>query len=357
MEIENNSLFREQSNNFNNNRRGLLKFIASLFINIFFVFGFILYSMKYNIVNDYSFSKEENIILNSSINLRNLDIKNIIQKKDNYSTTEDETKNNKFLFIENIHQYDSLHHILLDKPVIMSKEVYYYQKEKQIFLSRLIKNIYSGTWESFPYNSTETLFYKYKNKKNISVSEFYYLNSSNKNFKIGNSVKGTVTLNFQQAIEMIEKQEALAITMKNIEGDYIDNWMLLMSYGKMRDLNRTIDYQNNKYLLKGVFLTSMMNGHIFYNNMKNKRFYKKNQNKCSTLVEMSFPLTYVTLKTNLNNKTTLIKNISTIDPSNFTMVLSSLCGFRIKINAEIYDRPKKYNENKIKVNYYSYFSF
>jgi hypothetical protein len=72
---------------------------------------------------------------------------------------------------------------------------------------------------------------------------------------------------------------------------------------------------------------------------------------------MSFPLTYVTLKAFLNNnKTILTKNISTIDPSNFTMVLSSLCGFRIKINAEIYDRPKNYDENKIKVNFYSYCS-
>ena len=72
---------------------------------------------------------------------------------------------------------------------------------------------------------------------------------------------------------------------------------------------------------------------------------------------MSFPLTNVTLKAFLNNnKTILTKNISTIYPTNFTMVLSSLCGFRIKINAEIYDRPKNYDENKIKVNYYSYCS-
>ena len=121
MENENNSLFREQITNFINNRRGLLKFIASSFINIFFVFGFIsysIYSMKYNIVNDYSFNKEENIILNSSINLRNLD-----SKKDNYSIIKNETKNNQILFIENIHQYDSLHNIFFDKPVIMSEEV------------------------------------------------------------------------------------------------------------------------------------------------------------------------------------------------------------------------------------------
>ena len=272
MENENNSLFWEQNNNFNNNRRGLLKFFASSFINIFFVFGFIsysIYSMKYNIVDDYSFNKEENIILNSSINLRNLDI--LDSKKENYSQIKNKTKNDEILFIENIPQYESLPNILLDKPDIILKELYYREKQKQILVSRLIKNIYSGTWESFPYNSTEALF----NKKNISVTEFYYLNSNNKNFKIGNSVNGTVTLNFQQAIEMITKKEALAITMKNLEGDYTDDWILLMLYGRMKEINRTVDYQNNKYLIKGVFLTNMANGHIFYSNMNIKILIKK----------------------------------------------------------------------------------
>ena len=114
--------------------------------------------MKYSIVNDYPFNKEENIILNSSINLRNLD--NLDSKKDNYSIIKNEAKNDEILFIENIPQYGSFHNILLDNPDIILKELYYREKQKQILISRLIKNIYSGTWESFPYNSTEAFLIK-----------------------------------------------------------------------------------------------------------------------------------------------------------------------------------------------------
>jgi hypothetical protein len=67
-------------------------------------------------------------------------------------------------------------------------------------------------------------------------------------------------------------------------------------------------------------------------------------------------LSLVTLQTQLNNRTVIIKNISTIDPRNFSMILSSTCGFRIKINAEILDRAQEYFDNKIKVNYFSYYS-
>ena len=76
----------------------------------------------------------------------------------------------------------------------------------------------------------------------------------------------------------------------------------------------------------------------------------------TTLVEIEFPLTYIILQTTLNNKSIPIKNISTINPSNFTMILSSTCGFRIKVKAEIYNDTKEYYETKEKVNYFSYFS-
>ena len=37
------------------------------------------------------------------------------------------------------------------------------------------------------------------------------------------------------------------------------------------------------------------------------------------------------------------------------MILSSTCGFRIKIKAHIHDRIKEYYETKQKVNYFSYY--
>ena len=64
---------------------------------------------------------------------------------------------------------------------------------------------------------------------------------------------------------------------------------------------------------------------------------------CSTLIEIEFPLTEVKLTKAIENKNVINKHISTIDPSNFTMILSSTCGFRIKIKAEIYDSFKEYS--------------
>ena len=47
------------------------------------------------------------------------------------------------------------------------------------------------------------------------------------------------------------------------------------------------------------------------------------------------------------------KHISTIDPSNFTMILGSTCGFRIKIKAEIYDSFKEYSDIKKKLIFFA----
>ena len=349
MDNENNSLFVEQNNNINNNRRGLLKFITSSIINILFISTFISISMKYTFPKDNLSNKSNNILSNTNINLRNLaeNNNNKDSKNKTFNIDNDFLKKYINLFLENLdNRYESLKDMILGKPLIMSKEIYYAEKQKQIFLARLIKNIYSGTWEYYPYTPEEPLDFT----KNITVTKFYYINSSNNNFKIGNAKNGTVTFNFKRAIEMTSKQEALAMTMKNLEGDYIDNWIQHISYAKITDTNRTVDLKNKLYIFKGEFSTSMIKGKIF-NNRKNN----KNKIQCGTLVQMYFPLTEITLQTNLNNKTFLMKNISTIDPSNFTMILSSMCGFRIKINAQIYNMAKENIENKIKVNYYTYF--
>ena len=355
MNNENNSLFEEEIQNNNNNRRDLFKLIISSIINIIIIFSFTLYSMKYDLIRNNSSNKiYKKNKKSENINLRFLDNNDIftrVERKIIYNTKnnviEDEMRKYLNLLLHNLGSgFDSIRDIIIGRPYIISRETFFLQKEKQIFFSRLIKNMYSGTWEYFPYMPEED-----EEQKNISKNDkFYYTNSTQKKFKIGSYKNGNVNFNFKMALEMTTKQEALALTMKNFEGRYIDNWIEHVSYAKMNEISRTIDKNNKLYILKGEFVTSMIKGKLLKNKKKN---YKKIE--CTTLAEIEFPLTYITLQTTLYNNSILIKNISTIDPSNFNMILSSTCGFRIKIKAEIYNKNKEYNETKVKVKYFSYF--
>lgn len=350
MDNENNILFEEETNN----RRNFRKFIISSILNIIIVSGLILYSINYRIINNLIDNKDKN---EKSGILRTLDHEDIFNRierqifyKSKNNIIESEVKKYLDMLLENIGGFNSLRDIISGKASIQSKETFFLENQKQLFLSRLIKNLYSGTWEYFPY--VEEI--NSHNQNNISnITKFYYLNSSKNNFKIGRYKNGTVNFSFRKAIEMITKREALALTMKNLEGDYIDNWIQHTSYARMNDLTPTIDEENKLYIVKGVFTTQLVKGKLFSNRKKNR----KNINKkitCGTFIEMEFPMINATLQTTLNDNSVIIKNISTIDPSNFTMILSSSCGFRIKIKGEIFNTTKDYLITKKKVNFFSY---
>ena len=354
MENENNSLFEDQNNNNNeNNRRDLLKFILSAILNIVFVSGIITYTLKNNLT--------ENILLNNNYKklkfnrktkTRYLDdgdnLFNHIERQITINTKqnaiEDEMKKYLSILLENFGGFESIKDIIYNKPYIITIDSYFLEKEKQIFLTRLLQNAYSGTWEYFPYIPVE--------EKNISkVENLYFLNSSHNKFKIGSSYNGSVNFNFKKAMEMTTKQEAIALTMKNLEGEYIDNWIYHISYAKLNDLSRKIEREKGLYILKGEFSTTLTKGKLFHNKRK-----KEKKKQCGTYVEISFPLTEVNIQRQLHNKTIISKNISTIIPDNFTMILSSSCGFRMKINAGIYNHEKEYFGTKDKIIYYLYFS-
>ena len=356
MDNENNILFEEEIRNNTNNRRNFIKFIISTILNIIIISGLILYSIK-DRISDNIIQNKNDKNQKSNVNLRNLDhedIFNRIERQIFYNSKnniiENEVKKYLDMLLENLGGFDSLRDIISGKTYSLSKETYFLEKQKQIFLSRLIKNLYSGTWEYFPYIEEENRH----SKNNISnITKFYYLNSTQNKFKIGSYKNGTVNFGFKKAIEMTTKKEALALTMKNLEGDYIDHWIQHTSYARMNDLIATIDEENKLYIVKGVFTTNLMKGQLFANRKKNK----KNINKkitCGSFIELEFPLINVTLQTTLNDNSVILKNISTIDPSNFTMIISSACGFRIKIKGEIFDMKKDYSVTKKKVNYFSY---
>lgn len=353
---ENNIVLDEQRRNNTNDNRDFIKFTFSAILNILIVTALISYSIKYRI--------KDNIIQNinnktpkENLNLRILDQDNFINRIErhifynskNNNIVENEVKKYLEALLENLGGFDSFRDIITGKINYIPKEAYFLQKQKQILLSRLVKNIYSGTWEYFPYTQEE---YEH-NKNHISnITKFYYLNSSQNIFKIGNYKNGTVNFSFKKAIEMINKKEALALTMKNLEGNYIDNWIQHISYDKVEDLNMTIDDQNKLYIIKGEFITNMVKGKLFANRRRNKINNRKIV--CGSFIELEFPLVNITLQTTLNDNTVILKNISTIDPRNFTMIISSSCGFRIKIKGEIFDITKDSKITKKKINIFSY---
>ena len=353
---ENNIVLDEQRRNNTNDNRDFIKFTFSAILNILIVTALISYSIKYRI--------KDNIIQNinnktpkENLNVRILDQDNFINRIErhifynskNNNIVENEVKKYLEALLENLGSFDSFRDIITGKINYIPKEAYFLQKQKQILLSRLVKNIYSGTWEYFPYTQEE---YEH-NKNHISnITKFYYLNSSQNIFKIGNYKNGTVNFSFKKAIEMITKKEALALTMKNLEGNYIDNWIQHISYDKVEDLNMTIDDQNKLYIIKGEFITNMVKGKLFANRRRNKINNRKIV--CGSFIELEFPLVNITLQTTLNDNTVILKNISTIDPRNFTMIISSSCGFRIKIKGEIFDITKDSKITKKKINIFSY---
>ena len=358
MDNDHNSSNEIQDRRASNNGRNTLKTFFSIIINTAFISWFILLSIKQGKYSTVLVNENYNILSinnnnNSKYNnLRKLFGNNIITKVENQFLTKTKSADNEMrkylnLLLEHLgNEFDTFRNIISGKTLIISKEKFLLEKQKQIFMNRLLKNMYNGTWEYFPYDPEEEDETKNISDKYIS----YYLNSSSKNFKIGNYRNGTVAFAFKKAIEMSTRQESIALTMKNLEGNYIDNWMQHVSYAKINDLTRIIDSNNKLYIIKGEFSSSMIKGKLFNSKKYN---YKKRQ--CNTLIEMEFPLVYLSPQETINNKTYLLKNISSIDPSHFTLLLSSNCGFRIKVNAQIYDRRKEYYNIKKNINKYAYY--
>ena len=362
MNNENNSLFQVQNNNNASNIRDLLKFIISTIFNIIIIACLITYSTQNDLstknLKNLSKIRYKNLIFIPNTKLRSLDDNDFFNRIEKHIIFGDNIKDNNIdddfqkyinLILQNL-GFDSFNELFSGKTYVMSKDSYYLEKQKQLFLSRLVKNIYSGTWKFYPYIPDDE---GDSTNKNISkIEQSYYLKSSKKKFKIGSYLNGSVNFNFKKAVEMNTKQEALALTMQNFEGNFIDNWIQHISYAKMSDLKRIIDENNELFIVKGEFATSMIKGKLFNNNKKKKNY---KQMQCNTLGEMYFPLEKVTFQKTLNNKIIEFKNISTINPNNFTMILSSTCGFRIKIKAEIFDSSKEYYDIKTKVNYFSFY--
>ena len=220
----------------------------------------------------------------------------------------------------------------------ITREKFLYDKQKENIILNLISHRYAGTWESINHNIN-----KNENSKNKSCS-----------YLIGKSYKGKTDFVFEKALELKTKQEAVALTMKIKEGEYIDHWIKFTSYSIYQSIIKSEDKENQLFHLYGKFLTDFEKGEIFHTTYKEK-------NKCFSYINMSFPLNYVDINaTFITGETVFIGKISSINPEKISMFINSTCGFQFKLEASIYDEKaeKKIMLSKLKIYFkLSIFSF
>ena len=316
---------------------------------------YITYNNNYEISN-----KNDNDNINKQ--KRNLNKENIYVKvekqmsnRGNSTAWEEEIRKYIDLLLEKFGKnLNNLSEQIQDDTPKFDKEYFFSEKEKQLFISRLLANEYKGTWETYPYNpyasNDQKNFENFYSTNFSEINKIYYSNSSRKAFKIGNEKKGTAYIHFKKAYQKNSKQEALAITIRSLEGKYFDNWMQHVSFSRLSSIKKIGDEKRKKFYFRGEFITTLSYGKILYNQNT-----LKDKQACPTLIEAEFPLHQVALYLLMNNKTEPARIINTLDNKNFTMILSSLCGFRIKINAKIYNPIEEKSTPQIKKELSNYF--
>ena len=168
--INNNDIINAINNEINNNNdsinnlENLLKFFFSAIINIVIICCIFSYSLKSSMPENFLFNKAKNKIRNHKYNPR---IKNRILngKEDNNNITSTKNYSRQIIFsnsknniidddmrkylnslLDNLDsRFDYLRDFLSGKQIILTKEAFFLEKEKQIFLNRLLQNSFSRT--------------------------------------------------------------------------------------------------------------------------------------------------------------------------------------------------------------------
>ena len=342
----------------NSSQREYYKMLFSTILYLFVIplILFLITQKNQNILlpkieNNYQIdSNNINIYKENNINeqKRKLDGENInikfgkqLSSKSNSSSLEEEITKYLDMILERFGKnIDYLNNLLQNNTHAYSKEQIYAQKERELFVKNLIEHEFKGTWEYYPYNPYEANNEKnFENfyKENFSeINRLFYFNSSQKKFQIGNAKNGTAYINFKKAQQTTTRQEAIAVDIKNLEGKYRDNWIQYLSFIRLDSLKKIIDEKRKKFYFRGEFLTTLTNGKILY--AQNLLKYKKT---CPTLIEAEFPLSHVGIFLIIGNTSEPQKILNTVNNKNFSMVISSLCGFRIKIKAAKYDQKEE----------------
>ena len=332
----------------NNSNRNYFKFLIPSIFSVILISVLYLVSSNNNLKTEYSVEEKNNLINSNTFSkLRNLQfgeddlfsrIEKQILKDTGANSFGEELLNNLKNFGD---AFDILRKFISSVNYLNTRENIISNEEKNHFFDRIEKNPYNGTWEYFPYidGVEDTSLFSIKNI--TKIRKYFYLNSSENEFRIGKSKKGITKLVL--AKNMFE--DGLLLKMKMNEGNYIDNWMEVESIIRYRDIKKEIDTKNQLYKFKGIFFTKMIKGKLF----RDKKSLTK-ESICNSYGEFSFPLDNITYEFETHNKKRFFQNISSIDPNNFTMILSSDCGFRIKVVGKVFNITRENNFIVKKIN-------
>lgn len=293
--------------------------LKNMLISFFIAFVLVIFLLIFHLSNSQNGIASLNIINKTNLidnrNFSDMNDDNI----DDYKFTRNRIKKSS----NNLQSYSS--------PTFyqITRERYLYDKQKENIILNLISHKYSGIWESI-----NTTINKNENSKN-----------KNSSFLIGKSYKGNANFEFEKAFELKSRQEAIALSMKIKEGEYIDHWIKFTSYSIYQSLIKIEDKEKKAFHLYGKFLTDFEKGKIFHTTYKEK-------DRCFTFINMSFPLKYVDINvTFITGESVFIGKISTLNPDKISMFVNSTCGFQFKLQAEIHDEKaeRKIMLSKLKV--------
>ena len=193
-----------------------------------------------------------------------------------------------------------------------SKEDFIKRKQIKNIIDKLINTKYRGRW-----------FTKDEEQKRLMI---------------GDSIEGFTKLKFSKATEVATREDALAIIIDNLEDKYINHWIHHTSFILNRNLLIKSDKKNKKITFIGKWETQFKYGELFLTKVTRIT-------PCQAYISIDFPISNVTIFTNLSNGESFTETFDTIDNSNFSIRFNSSCGFNMSM--EIYPEIQK-NANEIK---------
>ena len=351
--IRNNFILINQNRNLRiinerNNRINSYKFVFSTIFYIYIIPILIFFIIKNNqTILQYIFPNNDNINKNNTLTnnpIRNLDNNRniIIQYNKNDFSAEEDIKKFINMILERFSKGLFDDSSKKNEPIISNKTLYFINSE-EFFNRQLVKKPYKGIWDYNTQSKEVSENLTQQNSYDI-FKKILYKNSVQKSFSLGKATNGTAYMRFEKGYQRINRNithEILSVNIKLLEGKYTDNWMLLSSNTKLANLKNYIDENRKRFYISGEFITTVTTGKIFQNILS----YPKKA--CQSLIEIEFPLIVNNIHTYANNHTYPTKNFH-IQNTNFTMTISSLCGFRLKLKGSVYNRREEILTSEIK---------
>jgi len=177
-----------------------------------------------------------------------------------------------------------------------SKEDFIKRKQIKNIIDKLINTKYRGRW-----------FTKDEEQKRLMI---------------GDSIEGFTKLKFSKATEVPTREDALAIIIDNLEDKYINHWIHHTSFILNRNLLIKSDKKNKKITFIGKWETQFKYGELFLTKVTRIT-------PCQAYISIDFPISNVTIFTNLSNGESFTETFDTIDNSNFSIRFNSSCGFNM----------------------------